>query len=453
MKSITESSEHEILEFYNEKSQIREKQKNELGEVFTPIGLIDELLDALPKSVWTNPDLRWLDPAAGLGQFSAIIYIRLLKSLEKKIPDLDSRKTHILKNMLFMVELNKTSVSQLKRIFGPSANISNANFLDQPEKWKKGLGVETFDVVIGNPPFQSPKKSDYKGGAGKNMLWDKFLISILSCDTLTHGGYLAFITPAGWRRPESDLYELMTRKNKLLFLHIYSKQDGVQLFGIQSRFDLYVIQKQNSESKKPYKMEVLIDEKNSVHKAFHVSSWPFIPNYAFESIQKIMVPLEKGIPVIFDSSYYYYAHPLSKKRSEKNNVPVVHGIVSEGLVVKYSDAKNPDQIGVKKILLNFNEKQYPYVDYEGKYGMSQLTFGLPISSKAHGEQIKAAILSPGFQEILEATKWGAFQTDYRMFKYFDPMFYMKMKKNNKTIRKTTKCKNKTMKKKWENRNV
>jgi hypothetical protein len=342
-----------------------------------------------------------------------------------------------------MVELNKKSFTHLKKIFGTKSNISNANFLDQPEKWKNGLGVETFDIVIGNPPFQSPKKYDYKGGAGKNILWDKFVISILSYNILNHGGYLAFITPATWRRPESDIYEIMTRKNKLLFLHIYGKQDGIQLFGIQSRFDLYVIEKKNDEAKLPYKMNILIDEKGSVHKSFPVCSWPFIPNYAFESIRKIMVPLNKGIPVIFDSSYYYYAHPLSKRKTEKNSVPVVHGIVADGLIIKYSDSMNPDQIGVKKVLLNFNEKQYPYVDYEGKYGMSQLTFGLPISSKDHGEKIKTAILSPRFQEILEATKWGAFQTDYRMFKYFDPLFYLKMAKN-KTVKQKT-VNNKTRK--------
>jgi len=436
MKSITESSEDEILEFYNKKTSIREKEKNELGEVFTPIGLIDELLDALPKSVWTNPDLKWLDPAAGLGQFSAVIYMRLLKSLEKKIPDLIGRKTHIIKNMLFMVELNKKSITDLKRIFGPSANIVNADFLDVKETWKNDLGVETFDIVIGNPPFQSPKKSDYKGGAGKNILWDKFVISVLSSTILNRGGHLAFITPAAWRRPESELYELMTRKNKLLFLHIYSKQDGIQLFGIKSRFDLYIIEKNVDESELHYNTNILIDETGSYHKSFPVSSWPFIPNYAFESIRKIMVPLGKGIPIIFDSSYYYYTHPLSKKRSEKNSIPVVHGIVKDGLIIKYSDAKNPEHIGIKKILLNFNEKQYPYVDYEGKYGMSQLTFGIPISSKIQGQQIKAVILSPRFQEILDATKWGAFQTDYRMFKYFDPLFYTKMAKK-KTVKQKT----------------
>lgn len=175
-------------------------------------------------------------------------------------------------------------------------------------------------------------------------------------------------------------------------------------------------------------METLIDEKGSVYKNFSICSWPFLPNYAFDSIRKIMVPLEKGIPVIFDSSYYYYAHPLYKRPSEKNKFPVVHGIVNEGLIIKYSNSKNPEHIGVKKLLLNFNERQYPYVDHEGKYGMSQLTFAIPISSKAQGEQIKSAILSPTFQEILEATKWGAFQTDYRMFKYFDPFFYRKLLK-------------------------
>jgi hypothetical protein len=437
MKSIIDSSLEEMLNFYHEKSEIREKEKNEFGEVFTPLMLINELLDALPNSVWTNPDLRWLDPAAGLGQFSAVIYTRLLKSLEKKIPDVNVRKTHIIKNMLFMVELNKKSVAGLKQIFGSSANVVKADFLDQKETWKKELGVEKFDIVIGNPPFQSPKKSDYKGGAGKNILWDKFVSSVLSSDVLKTGGHLAFITPAGWRRPESDLYEVMTRKNKLLFLHIYGKSDGVQLFGIQSRFDLYVIEKIVDESELHYKTNVLIDEKGSKYKAFPVLKWSFLPNYAFESIKKIMVPLEKGIPVIFDSSYYYYAHPLSKKRSEKNRFPVVHGIVSSGLIIKYSDAKNEQQIGVKKVLLNFNERQYPYVDAEGKYGMSQLTFGLPISSKAQGEQIKTAILTPRFQEILEATKWGAFQTDYRMFKYFDPLFYQKFLKNKTVKNKMT----------------
>jgi hypothetical protein len=39
-----------------------EDEKKLFGEVFTPIPLIEEMLDKLPEEVWTNPDLKWLDP-------------------------------------------------------------------------------------------------------------------------------------------------------------------------------------------------------------------------------------------------------------------------------------------------------------------------------------------------------------------------------------------------------
>ena len=55
--------------------------------------------------------------------------------------------------------------------------------------------------------------------------------------------------------------------------------------------------------------------------------------------------------------------------------------------------------------------------------MSQLTFGIPIHSKKEGDKIIKAINSDYFKEILKATKWSSFQTDYRMFYYFKKNFY------------------------------
>ena len=74
-------------------------------------------------------------------------------------------------------------------------------------------------------------------------------------------------------------------------------------------------------------------------------------------------------------------------------------------------------------MLNFGRHQYPVNDFEGKYGMSQITFGIPIKSKKEGDDIIIAINTEEFIEIIKATKWGAFQTDWRMFKYFKPDFY------------------------------
>jgi hypothetical protein len=49
--------------------------------------------------------------------------------------------------------------------------------------------------------------------------------------------------------------------------------------------------------------------------------------------------------------------------------------------------------------------------------MSQLTFGIPIDSKKEGDELIKKINSDDFKETIKATKWGSFQTDYKMFKY------------------------------------
>ena len=56
--------------------------------------------------------------------------------------------------------------------------------------------------------------------------------------------------------------------------------------------------------------------------------------------------------------------------------------------------------------------------------MSQICYGLKINSKKEGELIINAINSDIFKEILKYTKWSTFQTDWRMFKYFKPDFYL-----------------------------
>ena len=405
---------------------VRDAEKNRFGEVFTSAALIEELFDQLPPSSWTNPELKWLDPCAGRGNFFIIAYSRLMKGLSKKFPDKVIRSKHIVKNMFYMIELNPDNVQDLRKLFGKRANISCSNFLDEKDKWISDLGKSSFDIVVGNPPFQSPKTSKYEGSSGNRTLWDKFLECILKQDVLNKNGRLAFITPSNWRRPEHPIYQLLTRENTLEYLHIYGKKDGVRLLGAQTRFDLYVVQEGSDATDKK---TPIIDEKGVRHDV-DVQSWPFLPNFAFSKIKPILVSADKGIQVVF-SAGNYDARKLSKTRTMKKKYPIVHNITQKGLGVRYASDRVPTQFGIPKVLLNFNERQYPYNDYRGEYGMSQLTFGIPIKSKKEGEEWISAIESPAFEEIIRATKWGAFQTDYRMFKYFDPKIYQKS-----TFRKT-----------------
>ena len=440
---IINMTDQEIRQHFTQNLTVRDVEKDKFGEVFTPPELIDELLDNLPAHVWSDPEGRWLDPAAGKGNFMAFVYIRLLKSLAKKIPNVQERKTHILSKMLFMVELNSQSAKLIKDLFYQSGdNLLVGDFLDITAILEPG-----FSVILGNPPFQTDKEGEtYEGGAGNRTLWDKFLTVALSGQLLRPDGYLAFITPAGWRRPESPLYDLVTKQNRLLFLHIYSKSDGQDKFAVQTRFDSYIVQKQTNSSTKSDTLNKsckIIDEEGKTHTNINPRKWPFLPNFAFDKIRRIMVDTSKsnninnltndnaGIPILFNSSEYD-ARKLSKRKTIRNRYPVVHGITQKGLGIQFAKVRDTKQFGVPKVLLNFNERQYPYNDFAGKYGMSQLTFGIPIRSKREGDQWIKAISSPEFEEILRATKWGAFQTDYRMFRYFDPNFYKRSNFREKT---------------------
>ena len=412
-----------IIDKIESTKQIRVLEKDKFGEVNTPIILINELLDHLPKNVWTNPKLTWLDPAAGTGNFPMMIYYRLFAGLAKPFPNKRTRHNHIVENMLYMVEINPGPVKKLYEIFGPNANIVQHDFLTIDSS---GF-LDKYDIIIGNPPYQTTKTKKYIGSAGNKTLWDKFILK--SFDQIAENGFLAFITPNSWRRPESKLYEIMTKEHQLLFLHIYGKKDGQMLFGAQTRFDTYIITGNPHTGKthtasKPIlsttgnahttsKPILLIDEKGIVHKDFDIASWPFLPNYNFANIKKLLVrPGEPGYDVIYDSSMYD-ARKLSKNKTKKFKYPIVHTITKKGLGLRYSQ-KRPQRKA--KVLLNFNEIQYPYNDYRGEYGMSQLTFGLPIKSRAEGDRIVKMINSPMFKEIIKATKWTSFQTDYRMFK-------------------------------------
>ena len=119
---------------------------------------------------------------------------------------------------------------------------------------------------------------------------------------------------------------------------------------------------------------------------------------------------------------------MNKTKFKKDSIykwPVIHSITLNGIKdnLIYTNDNTKGHFDVEKVVLSNNENQYPYNDFKKEYGMSEITFGIPITSKQEGDYIINAINSPEFKEIIKATKWGAFQTDYRMFKYFKKDFW------------------------------
>ena len=202
---------------------VREEKKQKNGEVFTPMNLIEEMLDEkkLPSNVWTNPELKWLDPANGIGNFPMVVYSKLLE----KLPDTykgtngeysteQGKKKHIIENMLYMNELDPTNVKISRRIFGTNANICCSDFINGFDKCAKQFGVSKFDIIMGNPPYNATST----GRSGEKHLDDSFINESLL--KLNDNGYLLFVTKTNWRSINSTVYKNIIDK-QIVYIKTY----------------------------------------------------------------------------------------------------------------------------------------------------------------------------------------------------------------------------------------
>ena len=83
IKSLTDKNinkvDHinDIVVMLREYVKVGDVEKKKFGEVMTPLTLVDEMLDTFPSEVWLNPNLKWLDPANGVGPFPIMVIKRL----------------------------------------------------------------------------------------------------------------------------------------------------------------------------------------------------------------------------------------------------------------------------------------------------------------------------------------------------------------------------------------
>jgi hypothetical protein len=208
IKALTDKSidrlEHikDVILMMREYVQVGEVEKKKFGEVMTPTDLVSDMLKTLPEDVWSNPDLKWFDPANGSGQFPVIVIYKLMEGLKDWEPDTEKRYKHIIENMIYTCELQAKNVFQWLCIVDPFdeylTNVYLGSFLDEKfdfhmkEIWK----VDSFDIILGNPPFQS-----YTSGPKSVKLHFKFINKSLKF--INDNSYILFVTP----------------KNSLLFLN------------------------------------------------------------------------------------------------------------------------------------------------------------------------------------------------------------------------------------------
>jgi hypothetical protein len=353
-----------LLEDINNNLAPKDKERKEKGEVFTPIKIVEDMLNELPKDVWTNPYLKWLDPAVGIGNFPVIAYLKLMEGLKQWQPDEEKRRKHILENMLYMVEVSEKSIFILNKVFcgktidnkeGYDLNIFHGSFVEgsnyadinKPDPvYNPNFG---FDVIMGNPPYN-------QGGVGKGggVFWKKFVDK--SVDILNENGYLTMIHPTGWRKPAGerasggDIWKEF-RKYNLIYVNISDIK--IKHF---PKVDYYVLNKSNIQEDTHL---VNVFENKSFDGYVNLYNLPFIPNFVNKEIISIFNRLFTKEGDKFNIVYNQSFKPNKTDKEKTTGVPHTFYYIPESkeyvkVFKDYDEGKKPDYIDKPKIILTYN---------------------------------------------------------------------------------------------------
>ena len=412
-----------LLEFINDNLKPKDIEKKIRGEVFTPMTLVNEMLDTLPEEVWKNPNLKWLDPAAGMGNFPVAVYMRLMEGLRnvKGYEDDEKRRKHILENMLYMVELDKTNVFMMRKIFCGKIyklNIFEGSFINfSPNKNNifKKINIDiNFDIILGNPPFQYKEENKQA-----QPIWHLFIKRSYE-ELLKDKGYLLFVHPSGWREGSGMTYNEILKYIKeynLIYLSMNNFKEGKRVFGVGTNFDYYLVQNIKNNNN----ITIINDIDNKEYK-IDLNNWDFIPSGNFNQF-KLLLSKNKSnlINLLRDSSSY---HTQKKWVINKKTIyPCIYSITQkDGCKFKYSNEKK-GHFGIPKVIWSNGAGTYPIIDENGKYGLTEFAYAI-VDNKTNLQKIKEAMISKKFINLM---KYLAFKEDnkynYKIIALFKKDFY------------------------------
>ena len=167
--------------------------------------LVKQILDALPEMIWQSSTTTFLDPAMAGGQFLVEIQQRLR-----------------------MAGHSDENISQ--RVWGCETNILRVNYAKNNKKLVSNhlfisdflshdWGDMKFDVIVGNPPYQS--KEGNEGSTNSADLYAKFIDKCLEISR----DYVALVVPSAWSGArDSKLKELLFERHQCSHFNTHGKK-------------------------------------------------------------------------------------------------------------------------------------------------------------------------------------------------------------------------------------
>lgn len=324
---------YSLFEYIYEKNhKIEEYKRENSGAIYTPYHIVEMMVDNAIKKIKKNLwEAKILEPSSGSGNFVEVLFLKILNILKKEYPDKEDEeiKKHIAENIIYVSEFNPyaliTSVYRIYDIYGVllkntylgnSLLWSNNHLINKYsnsyyqlnkvdiflvendlEKCllnsneimsKKDFKSESFDLIIGNPPYGNILNNEFKKDISdkhSNVALNFFDIGF---DLLNYDGVLSYIAPHSFSRANgnSDWREKIYKNKNLNEL----VDCGNPFYDITLETVIYTLTKNEN---KFVKLSSLKDKEYNYtvdyDKLFYHNNYRFIMYYddKYEKIQKL----------------------------------------------------------------------------------------------------------------------------------------------------------------------
>ena len=376
----------ELLELIDSCLKPKQKEKQENGEVFTPMKLVFEMLEHLDKhytkehgrSIFTESQFKWFDPASGMGNFPVAVYLKLMEGLKPYIPEEDARKKHIIEKMLYMSELNKKNVFICHQIFNINGQYKMNLYegdtlkLDMMTTW--GIAPRTFDVILGNPPYNKGGIRSHTGnqlGEKNETIWTKFVKNAF--EWLKPDGFVAFINPLSWLKKSHSLHTDMLEKH-IVWLKLWDNSQSKSAINADIPISLYVLQNTHNHLSKHTEITSILKRRNLTTTSVEYLHPKYSIPLAFHNIFNKLIGFIETNKLQLE-----YKTKTIKSSGTKTKIPSTYVLedmwavdtytIKDGMMVKKVTESHPDANKRKLIISNKASFHGAFID-EGKLSLT-----------------------------------------------------------------------------------
>jgi site-specific DNA-methyltransferase (adenine-specific) len=350
--------------------------------------LADEIVAKIPEKHFVSKTDTFLDPAFAGGQ--------LLKAVAKRL----NKYGHSVENIRSRLFGYEDSIAYINHPANYStamiANLSVVKYLEFLNMSK----VE-FDVVLGNPPYESATADGRKDQA--NNLWSKFTKK--SFEIVKKDGTVAFVTPTSWLSPAADIgkgekgirfIRDYFQKLSVLYMNI---NECAKHFSVGSTFSYFVVKNTETDA---FKTNILTDETSYTIDLRDIEYFPKTMNELAISINK--KTLENATKFGFIGNNLPECKiEFVKEETSEYNIPAYHTSAKGGTY--WYSKEHISTHSRKKVIVSISGEFNPVYDAIGELSFTNMCIVYYLDSGDNIESIKSFLESKLIKFLMVQNKY------------------------------------------------